>query len=304
MKIGKGLSLVIAISLTFVGLLLISLLAGYRYFSVVSPSMGETAPVGTLVVTLPKEKYSVNDIVSFHRGSRIYTHRIIEVNKDGNYITKGDLNDVPDALFLTHNQIIGSSVFIAKYLGWLWRGLPLLAIGFAITYFLSLLRKIKDPWRWPVRIIGFTLTVMIVTIILNPWVRVDLLHYHANPTGGVDMRIVNTGVFPIRDSYNQRFYTGQTAQIHTDDIDDKGRFVYFPRPALGFWGVIFALLWCLTPLFLSLLVKLPLSDQDKLLSAKEIEQEKRRGLIIFTIVTTTSTLFYYYNFQRWRLLRQ
>lgn len=290
MKVGKGLFFVLAISLTLVGLLLISLLVGYRYFSVVSPSMGETAPVGTLVVTLPKDQYSVNDIVSFHRGSRIYTHRIIETDKDGNYITKGDLNDTTDALSLKHDQIIGSSVFMGKYLGWVWQGLPLLAIGFTLAYLLSLLKKVKDPWRWPVRIIGFTLTIVIVTIILNPWLRVDLLHYNASPNGGVDMRVVNTGVFPIRDDNGGRFYAGQVAQVHTDEVDFKGRFIYIPRPSLGFWGVILALLWCLSPMILALTVRLPLSDEEKNLTEKEIEREKRYGLIIFSVVTTASVL--------------
>lgn len=290
MKVSKGLFFVLAISLTLVGLLLTSLLVGYRYFSVVSPSMGETAPVGTLVVTLPKDQYSVNDIVSFHRGSRIYTHRIIETDKDGNYITKGDLNDTADALPLKHDQIIGSSVFMGKYLGWVWQGLPLLAIGFTLAYLLSLLKKVKDPWRWPVRIIGFTLTIVIVTIILNPWLRVDLLHYNTSPNGGVDMRVVNTGVFPIRDDNGGRFYAGQVAQVHTDEVDFKGRFIYIPRPSLGFWGVILALLWCLSPMILALTVRLPLSDEEKNLTEKEIEREKRYGLIIFSVVTTASVL--------------
>ena len=126
------------------GLLLFLFIAGFRFFFVSTPSMGQTAPVGSLIISYPKDNYQQDDIVSFYRGDKVYTHRIVNVTKDGKFITRGDLNQVDDSLPLSHNNIIGSTVFIGKYMGWIWRGLPILAIGFFISFVISVHNKVKE----------------------------------------------------------------------------------------------------------------------------------------------------------------
>ena len=286
----KAIISLLVFSLTLVGLLLISVILGYRYLTVVSPSMGETAPVGSLVVTTNKiEDLSIGDIVSYHRGSRIYTHRIVEIDKDRNYITKGDLNSVNDSVPLKRHEIIGKSIFIGKYLGWIWSALPILLIGMVVVYFISCLKRIKDEWRWPVRIVGYALVIVITTFIINPWLRVESLKFEVADKG-VDISIVNTGVFPLSDDEGGRFYAGQVRTVHTEQLDDKGRFIYLPRPSLGFWGVVFVIIWCMTPTVMAMLVRIPLGDKFKNLSKKEIDEEKTRNIIIFIITLIVSVL--------------
>ncbi|MDO4773958.1 MAG: LamG-like jellyroll fold domain-containing protein [Candidatus Saccharibacteria bacterium] len=262
MNISKRHFLFIGItSLVLLGSLLASWLLGYRQFVVISPSMGETAPVGSLVITQPTDTYAPQDIISFYRNGRIYTHRVQEITQDG-IITKGDLNQDNDPVPLAQHDVIGKAIFIGRHLGWLWRALPMLLIGWLFVACIAQLKRVRDDWRWPIRIIGGSIVVIIVTFILNPWLHVDLLSYTAHEQGGVNLRVVNTGVFPIRDDKGGRFYAGQTAIIRAVDTDSEGRFVYIPQPSLGVIGVLAAMVWCLTPLLLALLVKLPDSDDD------------------------------------------
>ncbi|WP_434318962.1 S26 family signal peptidase [Leifsonia sp. P73] len=61
---------------------------GWRWFIVESPSMGRTAPVGTLVVTSPVSVSAVHvgDVITFHPPTspdETYTHRVREVTPPG-----------------------------------------------------------------------------------------------------------------------------------------------------------------------------------------------------------------------------
>ena len=57
--------------------------SGFRLFAILTPSMGQTAPVGTLVVSHSADSYQTGDIISFERISRVYTHRIVAIGPDG-----------------------------------------------------------------------------------------------------------------------------------------------------------------------------------------------------------------------------
>lgn len=135
-----GVTALILASISIISFLLITQAIGWRFFVVVSPSMGETAPVGSLVTVKAQEKYQKDDIVAFYNGARTYTHRIVSQNQKG-FITKGDLNAVTDAMPLKHGQIIGKAIHIHKYLGWLWRAAPFLIISFIVVYLISCLKK-------------------------------------------------------------------------------------------------------------------------------------------------------------------
>lgn len=273
-----------------VGLLLGSFLLGYRFFFIETPSMGTTAPVGSLVISKDKNQYSKDDIISFYRSGKIYTHRIIEENRDGTFKTKGDLNDFADSLPVEKYNIIGSAVFIGKYIGWIWRALPILTIGLIIVYLISCIKRIDEPWRWPIRLIGYSVVVMIATFILNPWMRVQMLGYAPNTEKGANMRIVNTGIFPIRDEKGGRFFAGETNTVHLTEIDDQGRFVYIPRPSLGFWGMVLVALWCLIPLIVALMVDIPDSRYVDELTPDQIAKEKRINFILFAAIIAISVL--------------
>ena len=60
--------------------------------------MGTTAPVGSLVISKPSEEYNKIDIITFLQNGKFYTHRIVNIDNDTTFTTKGDLNGSADAL--------------------------------------------------------------------------------------------------------------------------------------------------------------------------------------------------------------
>ena len=283
MKFSKTSLWIIAV-LSLLGLVsvLVLHLAGFRFLTVTTPSMGETAPVGTLIITQPQQSYSKHDIISFYRSGSIYTHRLTKVNDDHSYTTKGDLNTAEDSLSVANRDVIGKAVVVAPIWGWVWRATPILLIGWIIVYLLSCIKRLHERWRWPIRIIGGTLVVIIATLILNPWLHADLLSVATHQKNDVRLHIVNTGIFPIRDDNGERVYTGQTAIVRATEADSHGRYVYVPRPSLGVAGVMFALLWCLLPLFIALLVKLPPPKDE--IAGLQLAREQRRNMTLLGII--------------------
>ena len=78
-KISLQLQTALGLIIAILCLALIFSAQGWRLFVVQTPSMGWTAPVGSLVVSQTQETYKPGDIISFYRNSRIYTHRIVDV---------------------------------------------------------------------------------------------------------------------------------------------------------------------------------------------------------------------------------
>jgi signal peptidase I len=227
--------------------------SGMRFYTVMTPSMGQVAPVGTLVVTRPAESYVVGDIVTYERKDRSYTHRIVTANADGTFITKGDLNGAPDALPVAQSQIVGRVVWIGPGLGWLWQALPWLALGGLVVYAVSLLRRFDRTWRWVLRFSGWTLVFCLVAFWLRPWVSLSQLNW--TPSGsGVDMHVVNTGLFPL-DVLGNRLVSGQDAVVHVVEQNAAGYYTLTPGLAFHWWEQVGLFLLCLIPFALSFLIR-------------------------------------------------
>lgn len=228
--------------------------SGLRFYTVMTPSMGITAPVGTLVVTRAVDGYQVGEIVTYEREGRSYTHRIVAAEPDGTFVTKGDLNSSPDPLPVSAHEIVGRVIWIAPGLGWLWQGLPWLALGGVLIYALSLLGRFDQTWRWVIRISGWTLVVCLVAFWLHPWVSLSQLAWAPSEQGGVDMHVVNTGVFPL-DVLGNRLVSGQDAIVRVTEQDPHGYYTLTPGLAFRWWEQAALFLLCLTPLALSLLIR-------------------------------------------------
>lgn len=84
---------------------------GFGLAEVLSDSMYPTIKTGDVIMVVPKDEYEVGDIVAFEDGAIIVTHRIIDENEDGTFVTKGDYegNSV-DTLPLQEKYIIGKVV--------------------------------------------------------------------------------------------------------------------------------------------------------------------------------------------------
>ena len=71
--------------------------------------------VGDAVVldkTANKDKLKEKDIIAYENDEGVIViHRIINVNSDGTFITKGDYNNTSDPLYVKKDQVVGKVMF-------------------------------------------------------------------------------------------------------------------------------------------------------------------------------------------------
>lgn len=89
---------------------------GYKNFIIVSQSMEPTIMVGDAIFMkeVDENEIHVNDIISFHDGEDINTHRIIRISEENGikyYTTKGDNNKREDKNKVTYKDIEGKYQF-------------------------------------------------------------------------------------------------------------------------------------------------------------------------------------------------
>src|SRR3989344_4777343 len=95
----------------------------YRAYIVQSGSMAPALPVGSVVITKSEQAYGKGDIVTFsHDRKTQTTHRINAVEFEGSepvFTTKGDANEEPDGAKIKSGQILGKSLFVIPFVGYL-----------------------------------------------------------------------------------------------------------------------------------------------------------------------------------------
>ena len=89
---------------------------GYKNFVIVSESMEPTIMVGDAIFVkkVPEKEIKINDIISFHDGECINTHRIVGVSEENGikmYRTNGDNNRGEDKEKVSYDQIEGKYLF-------------------------------------------------------------------------------------------------------------------------------------------------------------------------------------------------
>jgi signal peptidase len=130
---------------------------GYRYYTVLTPSMSPTYEVGDMIfVKISKpEEINVNDVITFNpsQDSDAYlTHRVIEKYDDYQgtgvicFRTKGDANDSEDSFLIDGERVIGKVTFGIPVLGFVVRFVQMrwyiiLPIVIMIAVFLQLLKR-------------------------------------------------------------------------------------------------------------------------------------------------------------------
>ncbi|MDO4870510.1 MAG: signal peptidase I [Candidatus Saccharibacteria bacterium] len=276
-------SVLVILILLLVGLVSLGRIFNIYTFFVSTPSMGTTAPVGSLILTSPKNDYQKDEIIVFKRSDRVYVHRIVDKTESG-FKTKGDMNSSADAWMVKSEDIIGEAKTIMKKIGWLWKALPWLIIGIAIVYFISCLSWIDPLLRWPIRLIGGAFVLMLVTLWLHPWINFGMLGFVPDNVKGVNMHVVNTGIFAIN-VQGTILKSGEDAVVNIPYSNDNGWFVLVPRPALRFWEMVFAIIFCSIPLLISIFVKIPQnSDKTQRLRPKS-KRQYVLGIISVIILT-------------------
>ena len=173
---------------------------GGRWFVVRTPSMGRTAPVGTLVLTRPVRwgDLRVGDVIAFHpptEPAQTYTHRIVAIDAQG-ITTRGDINGARDPWSVRADDVIGRRVWIAPGLGYLFRALPILLIGGVVVWGATAM-WLRPDRRGPARMLGGSVIYLVVALLLRPFVGVIQLAATTDQ-GRTTISAVSTGIVPVR----------------------------------------------------------------------------------------------------------
>lgn len=139
------LSIIILVNHNLTG---VSSLFGYSLVQVQSPSMEATGikPGDTFLIH-KENSYSVNDIVAYKSENIIIFHEIIQIDENGNYITKGSSNVVADSYPVKLNQIIGKKLNIdVNWIGNINVKITLLLTTYIISS-LFIFKEIKHTWN-------------------------------------------------------------------------------------------------------------------------------------------------------------
>lgn len=235
--------------------------SGGRWFVVETPSMGQAAPVGTLVLDLPVEisTLHVGDVVSYETAANpgvVYTHRIIGIDADGGLHTRGDVNGATDPWTLTQENVVGAPVLLVPHLGWLFRAAPILLIGTLVIWTLTSVFT-ERVTRTCLRIAGSALTVSYAAFVLKPFVNVTTITNTATPSG-VQATVVSSGIFPVRvDAHGGNtvhLVDGQVGRVVIDHLTRNGQYQLTSNIDLdpAGWALLIAL--CLVPLVACLAV--------------------------------------------------
>lgn len=92
---------------------------GYSSLMVATGSMSGTIEEGDLIIIKDTDDYKIGDIVTFFQdGDDIpTTHRIYNIDENGNWKTRGDANNSYDKRSITSDEIIGEVVLVIPYVG-------------------------------------------------------------------------------------------------------------------------------------------------------------------------------------------
>jgi len=128
MKIFKVIySIFVAFIVVVALLLIVSVLpitGNYKVMTVISGSMAPAIKMGSVVIVKPASDYKIGDVITFGPYSKTKaptSHRIYDIKVvDGQpvYITKGDVNNAPDARELQKRDIVGKVLFSVPFVGY------------------------------------------------------------------------------------------------------------------------------------------------------------------------------------------
>ena len=171
--------------------------------SMITPSMGSTAPVGSTVITSPVsiEDVHVGDVIAFHppgRGSTSFVHRVVAIHRiDGRPAlrTKGDINGSVDGWTITAHNLTGRAPAVVPDLAFLVQMLPLLLLG---TLLIALLTHgTRAERRGPARLGLFSLLCSFLIYHFRPLAHLDVLTQTIRGGHG-SATVVPTGALPLR----------------------------------------------------------------------------------------------------------
>ncbi len=124
---------------------------GFSALTVETGSMQGTIDEGDLIIIKKTDDYKIGDIITYlGEGDTIpTTHRIVNYNSDGTFVTKGDANNASDQDWVLKEMIVGEVVSVIPNVGtfgkwvreegWIYiiAGLGILVVGLLLVKYLS-----------------------------------------------------------------------------------------------------------------------------------------------------------------------
>ena len=92
---------------------------GYKSYIIKTNSMEPTIKVNDVLITkkVEKGKIKVGDVITFIKNGEVITHRITQIDENGEYTTKGDNNNIEDTFKINYENIEGKHIVTIPYLG-------------------------------------------------------------------------------------------------------------------------------------------------------------------------------------------
>lgn len=92
---------------------------GYKSYIIKTNSMEPTIGINDVVIAKKVEKKEIKkgDVITFLQDGEVITHRITQIDEEGNYTTKGDNNNIEDTFKITYDNIEGKHVLTIPFLG-------------------------------------------------------------------------------------------------------------------------------------------------------------------------------------------
>lgn len=127
-KIAKKVIEVIAIILVYNIILIIASSAnkmnfinifGYKSYIIKTNSMEPTININDVIITkkVERDEIKTGDVITFMQNGEVITHRITQIDANGEYTTKGDNNNIEDTFKIDYENIEGKHVLTIPYLG-------------------------------------------------------------------------------------------------------------------------------------------------------------------------------------------
>ena len=108
----------LAAALVLGALIVLSLTTNHSY--VTTPSMYPTIPPGSEIFVSPQRSYHVGEVIEFRANGLVWAHRLVKINPDGSYVTKGDNPENYRDVFvpaLTKADVIGAVAHAPRWVG-------------------------------------------------------------------------------------------------------------------------------------------------------------------------------------------
>lgn len=92
---------------------------GYKSYIIKTNSMEPTININDVIITkkVEKDEIKTGDVITFMQNGEVITHRITQIDANGEYTTKGDNNNIEDTFKIDYENIEGKHVLTIPYLG-------------------------------------------------------------------------------------------------------------------------------------------------------------------------------------------